>query len=175
MKKTCFLFIILFCSIRLFAQKFEIPKLEFVCELKVTNEEIKTLGMTQHGIRRILPITGGTFEGPKLRGIVLNGGADYQLRNQENTRTEVEAIFTIQTNDSVLIHVRDLGLIIKTKEVIDDLAKGKPFDWNKMYFRTSPKFEAPTDSKYAWLNNAIFISRGVPNKDYVSIQIWEVL
>jgi len=49
----------LFCGISLFAQKFQIPKLQFGCELKVTNEEIKTLGITQHGTRRILPITGG--------------------------------------------------------------------------------------------------------------------
>jgi Protein of unknown function (DUF3237) len=44
------------------------------------------------------------------------------------------------------------------------------------YFRAAPKFEAPMDGKYAWLNNAIFICRGIgTNKGYVIIQVWKVL
>ena len=177
MKKTITLSLfILLATLQtsLFAQKMDSPTLEFVCELKVTTDKMMPLGTTAHGERRIIPITGGTFEGPKLKGIVLNGGADYQFVNKENTRTEIEAIYTIRTNDSVLIHIRNVGLVIKTKEAAEKLAKGEPVDRNSIYFRAAPKFEAPTDSPYNWLNDAIFVCKGVPSKGYVSIQVWKV-
>jgi hypothetical protein len=160
----------------LFAQNPEAPNLEFVCELKVTTDKAITLGETAHGIRRMIDITGGTFEGPKMKGIVLRGGADYQYANKANTRTEIEAIYTIKTDDSVLIHIRNVGLSIKTPENAAKLAKGEPMDVSKNYFRAAPKFEAPMDSKYAWLNDAIFVCRGIStNKGYVIIQVWKVL
>jgi hypothetical protein len=152
------------------------PSWEYVCELKVMTEKVMSVGNTAHGERRIIPITGGTFEGPKLKGTVLNGGADYQFANRENTRTEIEAIYTIKTDDGVLIHIRNVGLSIKSPENIEKLAKGEPMDLSKNYFRAAPKFEAPNDSKYSWLNDAIFVCRGIPTgKGYVRIQVWKVL
>ena len=172
---SSFLIASIFFCFKLSAQKIEAPGLEFVCELKVTTDKTLIVGNTAHGERRIIPITGGTFEGPKLKGVVLNGGADYQFANKENSRTEVEAIYTIKTDDGVLIHIRNIGLVIKTKVASEKIAKGEPIDWNLMYFRANPKFEAPDDSKYNWMNDAIFICKGVPTKEYVSIQVWKVL
>jgi hypothetical protein len=150
--------------------------LEFVCELKVKTDKAMTLGETAHGLRRFIDITGGTFEGPKMKGIVLKGGADYQFVNKTNTRTEIEAIYTIRTDDSVLIHIRNVGLSLKTLENAAKLAKGEPMDVSKNYFRAAPKFEAPNDSRYDWLNNAIFVCKGIPtNQGYVIIQVWKVL
>jgi Protein of unknown function (DUF3237) len=175
MNKLCILIIILLTQINLWAQTPEMPSLEFVCELKVTTDKLMTVGATAHGERRIIPITGGNFEGPKLKGVVLNGGADYQFANKDNTRTEIEAIYTVKTDDNVLIHIRNVGLSIKTLENAEKLKKGEPMDVSKNYFRAAPKFDAPNDSKYDWMNNAIFICRGVPSKGYVSIQVWKVL
>lgn len=158
----------------LFAQT--TPDLEFVCELKVTTDKAMSVGATAHGERRIIPITGGTFEGPKLKGIVLSGGADYQFVNADNTRTEIEAIYTIKTDDGVLIHIRNVGVVSRTPEQAEQLKKGEFTDWTKIYFRASPKFEAPQGSKYDWMNNALFICKGIPTKQgYVRIQVWKVL
>ena len=115
------------------------PQLEFAMQLKVTTGEAYSCGETQHGQRIAIPITGGTFEGPKLKGTILNGGADYQLVNKALGRTELEAIYCIRTDDGICIHVRNRGII----------AEG--------YFKCAPQFEAPADSKYAWLNNALFV------------------
>ena len=52
------------------------PQLEFALQLKVTLGETYTCGETQHGRRTVIPITGGTFEGPAIKGTILNGGAD---------------------------------------------------------------------------------------------------
>ena len=123
------------------------PQLEFALQLKVTLGEAYSCGETQHGRRTIIPITGGTFEGPNIKGTILNGGADYQLANADN-RTELEAIYCIRTDDGVNIHVRNRGIIANGKD-----ENGNP----TFYFKAAPQFEAPADSKYAWLNNSLFL------------------
>ena len=124
------------------------PQLEFALQLKVTLGEAYTCGETQHGQRTIIPITGGTFEGSNIKGTIINGGADYQLNNKASGRTELEAIYCIKTDDGVNIHVRNRGIINSGKD-----EQGNP----TFYFKAAPQFEAPVDSKYAWLNNAIFV------------------
>ena len=54
------------------------PALEYVVELKVKCEGAYQVGQTSHGNRFVIPIVGGTFEGPKMKGTILPGGADYQ-------------------------------------------------------------------------------------------------
>jgi hypothetical protein len=124
------------------------PQLEFALQLKVTIGEAYRVGETQHGERLVIPITGGTFEGPRIKGTVINGGADYQLINKAQHRTELEAIYIIRTDDGVYIHVRNRGIIYDGKD-----ADGNP----SFYFKAAPQFEAPADSRYAWLNNALFV------------------
>jgi hypothetical protein len=175
--KNLFFFLSFCAQTSLFAQNPEAPSLEFVCELKVSTDKGMTVGQTAHGERRIVPITGGTFEGPKIKGTVLNGGADYQFVNKDNTRTEIEAIYNLKTDDNVLIHIRNVGVVSRTKEQAEAIKKGEQIDWTKVYFRAAPTFNAPIDSQYDWLNNAIFVSKGIPSggKGYVTIQVWKVL
>ena len=143
------------------------PQLEYVVELKVKCEGAYQLGQTSHGNRFIIPIVGGTFEGPKMKGTILPGGADYQLQDNAHGRTEVEAIYSIKTDDGVNIHVRNRGLICTGKD-----ENGNP----QFYFRTTPQFEAPFDSKYAWLNNAIFVCQPAfgGNDGTINLKIWKV-
>ena len=143
------------------------PQLEFALQLKVTLGEAYTCGETQHGQRTIIPITGGTFEGPNIKGTIINGGADYQLNNKATGRTELEAIYCIKTDDGVNIHVRNRGIIANGK---DD--QGNP----TFYFKAAPQFEAPVDSKYAWLNNAIFVCQPSfgGNDGAICLKIWKV-
>ena len=143
------------------------PQLEYVVELKVKCEGAYQVGQTSHGNRFIIPIVGGTFEGPKMKGTILSGGADYQLQDNEHGRTEIEAIYSIKTDDGVNIHVRNRGLICTGKD-----ENGNP----QFYFRTTPQFEAPFDSKYAWLNNAIFVCQPAfgGNDGTINLKIWKV-
>jgi len=133
------------------------PILDFVLELKVSLGEAFNVGQTAQGNRFVIPITGGTFEGPNIKGIVLNGGADYQLQNMDKGRTDIEAIYCIRTDDGVNIHIRNMGIIAGT------------------YFYCSPKFEAPLDSKYAWLNNAIYVCRPAGfEQGAIILRVWKV-
>ena len=145
----------------------EAPQLEFVVELKVKCEGAYQVGQTSHGNRFIIPIVGGTFEGPRLKGTILPGGADYQLQSPALGRTELEAIYSIRTDDGVNIHVRNRGLICTSQD-----ADGNP----QFYFRTAPQFEAPMDSKYAWLNNAIYVCQPSMGGEegLICLKIWMV-
>ena len=143
------------------------PQLEFALQLKVTLGEAYTCGETQHGQRTIIPITGGTFEGPAIKGTIINGGADYQLNNKATGRTELEAIYCIKTDDGVNIHVRNRGIINSGKD-----EQGNP----TFYFKAAPQFEAPADSKYAWLNNAIFVCQPDFSGGFkgIVLNVWKV-
>ena len=144
----------------------EAPQLEFALQLKVTLGETYVIPNTQHGRRTVIPITGGTFEGPLLKGTIVNGGADYQLANAEG-RTELEAIYSIKTDDGIYIHVRNRGIIANGKD-----ANGRP----SFYFRAAPQFEAPADSKYGWLNNALFICAPEFSQGFngIVLNVWKV-
>lgn len=143
------------------------PQLEFTLQLKVTLGEAYTVGETPHGRRLVIPITGGTFEGPRLKGTILNGGADYQLGSTDGRRTELEAIYSIKTDDGTYIHVRNRGVIATGKD-----AEGKP----SFYFKAAPKFEAPADSPYAWLNDAIYVCQPEWQQEFkgIVLNVWMV-
>ena len=142
------------------------PQLEFALQLKVTLGEAFGINNTQHGRRTVIPITGGTFEGPGIKGTIVSGGADYQLANADG-RTEVEAIYCIKTDDGVYIHVRNRGIIANSKD-----ANGNP----SFYFRCAPQFEAPADSKYGWLNNSLFLCAPSFSQGFngIVLNVWRV-
>ena len=168
--RALFLFIIFIFLFSPAGAQVEIPKdtpqLEFALQLKVTLGEAYSCGETQHGRRTIIPITGGTFEGPNIKGTIVNGGADYQIANSAG-RTELEAIYCIKTDDGVYIHVRNRGIIANGTD-----AEGHP----TFYFRAAPQFEAPADSRYGWLNNSLFVCTPEFSKDFqgIVLNVWRV-
>lgn len=134
------------------------PELEYVVRLHVTLGQAFQVGDTGKGTRTVIPITGGTFEGPDIKGEVLPGGADYQM--QLDGRTEIEAIYCIRTHDGVSIHVRNCGII--------KMGDG-------MYFRCAPRFEAPKDSPYAWMNECLFLCQpGFGEPGGINLDVWKV-
>ena len=101
-------------------------------------KENVTLGMSQsvsntgRTNRNIIPITGGTLTG-KIEGKVLPAGADYQ--NLSNPAT-IDARYLWQTNDGEVIIVRNAG----------------------GFGKLAPTFEVRVDSKYAYLNEGLYLS-----------------
>ncbi|WBL22757.1 DUF3237 domain-containing protein [Zunongwangia sp. HRR-M8] len=151
-------------SFKTVGQEFEPPELEFAFELRVTIDTPIELGEAPLGKRIMIPISGGTFKGPKLKGTILKKGADYQYITNNGELVHLDAIYAIKTDDGVFINVRNTGIIYNPKQ-----------ENSAPYFRAAPKFEAPINSKYAWLNNAIFICKPEGKKEYISIQVWKVL
>lgn len=169
MKKILFLTLLTAFMLKVSAQSYppkQTPKLEFALQLKVTLGQAFSMENTQHGRRTVIPITGGTFEGPGIKGTIINGGADYQLANAQG-RTELEAIYCIKTDDGVYIHVRNRGIIASGKDADDKPA---------FYFRAAPQFEAPADSKYGWLNDALFVCAPEFSQQFqgIVLNVWKV-
>ncbi len=70
--------------------------------LRVTVATPQSIGAVPHGTRRTVPITGGDFEGPRLRGSVLPGGsADWLLLRADGV-LELDLRATLRTDDGGL-------------------------------------------------------------------------
>jgi hypothetical protein len=104
------------------------------------------LGETVHGRRRIIPIERGTVTGPSLTGILLRGGADWQLIRNDGV-AEIEARYTIRASDGTLISVVNRGLRHGPPEIMSRLIAGEPVDPSSYYFRTAPVFEVAAPRK----------------------------
>src|SRR5437899_3308726 len=95
------------------------------------------VGSVPHGTRAIAAITGGHFEGPKLHGKVLPGGADWTLLRSDGV-LELDLRITLQTHDDALIYLASFGMRHGPPEVIAALGRGETVDPARYYFRTTP-------------------------------------
>lgn len=148
------------------------PGLEIVLELRVKIGATVELGAGELGIRRMVPILGGSFEGPGIRGSVLEGGADWQLCAPSGL-TMVDARYAIETDDGVRIEVRNRGVRHGPAEVLARIARGDKVDPSEYYFRTNPRFAVP-DGKYGWMREAIFVGVAERYADLVVVRVWKV-
>ena len=144
------------------------PDLEFVFGVQARLGELVTIGDTPEGLRRMIPILDGTFDGPRLHGDVLGGGADWQFVRNDRV-TVAEATYLLRTHDGVLIQVRNRGFRHGPAEVIQRLAEGDAVDPAEYYFRTSPWFLVPP-GPYDWLNRDVFVATGARHAR--AIELW---
>jgi hypothetical protein len=126
--------------------------------LHVTVGGAQKVGAGPHGTRVIAPITGGQFEGPRLRGKVLPGGGDWTLLREDGV-LELDLRITLETDDGALIHMTSFGYRHGPPEVIAALGRGERVDPASYYFRTTPRFETG-NPKYAFLNRILAVSTG---------------
>jgi hypothetical protein len=149
------------------------PALEFAFAAQVTIASPTVVGSGPHGLRRIVAITGGTFEGPRIKGSILAGGADWQFVRTDGV-LQIDAKYTLRTHDGVTIMITNRGMRHGPAEVIERLAKGEAVDPSAYYFRTVAEFEAPTDSAYAWLNKALFVATAERRATVVNVRFYEL-
>ena len=143
----------------------------FRAEIKLANAQ--ELGETPQGRRRIIPITGGTFEGPRMCGEVMPGGADWQLVHPDGAAI-LDARYTLRTHDGGLIYVNNRGLRHGPPDVLARIARGDEVDPAQYYFRTTPVFETGA-ANYLWLNTLIAIASGMRRRDAVVLDVYKVL
>jgi Protein of unknown function (DUF3237) len=146
----------------------------FAFEARVAVATPLVVGPATIGLRRIVPITGGTVSGPRFAGKVVPGGADWQVVRPDGV-LQIEAKYTLESNDGVLVMVTNRGMRHGAPAVIEKLARGEAVDPSEYYFRTSAEFEAPSESKYAWMNRAIFIGVAERSANLAVVRFHEVL
>jgi hypothetical protein len=149
-----------------------VPRLERLCRATVEIGAPLVVGDFPPGRRRIIPITGGRVEGPRLQGVVLPGGADWQIVRADGGAV-LEARYTIRAVDGALIYVRNVGVRNGPPEALARLARGEPVDPADYYFRTTPRFETGAPA-YAWLNDLVAVGSAVRRPDAVILDFYAV-
>ena len=82
------------------------PCLTFIYRLEATVGEPQDVGQISAGHRRIVPLTGGTFSGPELRGTLLPGAsADWQVILSDGTALG-DVRYTLETERRDLLYVQ---------------------------------------------------------------------
>jgi uncharacterized protein DUF3237 len=110
--------------------------------LRLSTAPTQNVGAGPQGTRVTFPITGGSFQGERLRGKVLPGGDDWTVQRVDGV-VELDLRITLETDDAALVYLTFEG-------IRDDAAPGGP------YFRTLPRFEA-ADPKYSFLNRLLAV------------------
>jgi hypothetical protein len=128
---------------------------EFVFEVVAQVDQPLVIGQTSHGLRRVIPILGGTVSGPRLQGTVLPGGADWQFVRPDGVLS-LEARYTIRTSEGTLVSVTNRGMRHGPPEIIERITRGEPVPAGSYYFRTVAEFEAPL-GPLEWLNKGLFL------------------
>lgn len=146
--------------------------LEPLLRAEITLAPPQELGDSPLGRRRIIPITGGSFRGERLAGRVLPGGADWQIIRTDGV-AELDARYTLETEDKALIYVRNFGYRHGPAEVIRRLAAGEALDPSLYYMRTTPRFETGAE-RYQWLNRMICVATGARRAAAVELEVFEV-
>jgi hypothetical protein len=145
-------------------------ELSHVFTARVDVGEPLQVGATASGLRRIVPILGGSVSGPRLTGTILPGGADWQVIRADGT-ADVVARYTLRAGDGTLISVVNKGLRRGPPEVLARLAAGGDVDASLYYFRTSPVFEV-APGPHAWLADNIFVATGERHAKQVVISVF---
>ena len=133
------------------------PSLSRVYRLEATLAQPLDLGQTAQGHRRIVPLTGGTFTGPELKGTLLPGAsADWQIVLPDGTALG-DIRYTLQTDGGALLYVQSHGVRHGSADVLERLARGEHVDASEYTFRTSTQIET-AEPELDWLNKGVFIS-----------------
>ena len=146
---------------------------KYVFTITAEIAEVTTAGDLGHGVRRIIPIIGGTVKGEKVNGKVLTFGADFQII-RPNELIDLEAKYAFETDDGAVVYVENKGLRFGPVELLQKLKRGEPVDPKLIYFRTVPKFETGAP-KYRWLMENLFIGSAARHADRVVIDVHQVL
>lgn len=147
-----------------------VPKFQFVYECEATLSPAEEMGKTVEGQRRIIPITGGSVRGPRIRAELLSGGWDWNLSRNDGAGS-VDADYYMKTDDGVLIRIVNKGVGAGGPPVAPS-AVGERF-----FMFTHPEFEAPA-GKYDWLNRSMFVGTLGARKDArnaVLIRVFQIV
>ena len=157
------------------------PSLEHVADLRVeVGQPIEAgpvLARARDGLRRIIPINGGSVTGPCFSGRILPGGADFQLV-VSTTGTELDARYLLALDGpgelaGQHIYVQNRALRRGSAENIARLVSGQPVDPGALYFRSVVTLEVSCEA-LRWLTESVFIGTGARYPEHVLVSLFRV-
>jgi muconolactone delta-isomerase len=142
------------------------PRLTLVYRLEATLAPPLDLGEVAAGRRRIVALTGGTFAGPDLRGVLVPGvSADWQVVLPDGTALG-DIRYTLRTDGGDLLSVRSRSVRHGSAEVLARLGRGEDVDPGEYVFRASTGIETAAPA-LDWLNKGVFVTVGGRRPDGV--------
>ena len=149
------------------------PGLQPALRLEVQVGPVQELGEIDGLRRRVIPILGGRVGGPRLAGVVLPGGADWQSVRPTDGLTRLHARYALQLDDGTPVSVDNMGVRRAPPEIAARLLAGGVVAPGGYYFRTTPRFEV-APGRHDWLNESVFVAVGVREPDRVLIDVFAV-
>ncbi|MEH3085976.1 MAG: DUF3237 domain-containing protein [Xylophilus ampelinus] len=149
-----------------------VPALEHFADLSVEVGPPHHVGAAPRGVRRMVPIVGGTVRGQGWRARVLPGGADFQLLLEDGL-SDLDARYTLETDAGDMVYVQNRALRCGPPAVMEKLARGEPVDPALVYFRCVPRFETASVA-LGWINRRLFLGTGARHPDRVEMRFFVV-
>lgn len=131
------------------------------------------VGDVGRGVRRLIPIVGGTCTARDWTARVLPGGADFQLVVSQRM-ARLEARYVLETDAGDRIYVHNDAVRTAAPEVMARLVRGEPVDPALVYFRCAPRFEASAPA-LAWIMERVFLGTGLRRPNDVVMRFFEVM
>lgn len=133
-------------------------KLDYLMTYHADLKPMQDIGKGPFGTRRIAEVSGGTLEGPDIKGSILTCGGDWILIDDAGYgRLDVRTTFA--TDDSANIYVQYYGVLEFNEKVITALTAGSETQYGDTYFMAQPRFETG-DPRYQWLVNTVAVAEG---------------
>jgi hypothetical protein len=143
------------------------PVLELAFEVRVhVDPPLRVGGASPQEALHVVPITGGTVSGPRLRGEVLPGGEDWYV-DRDGVIT-LDARYVLRADDGALIAITNRGFWRASPEVTARLDAGEPVSETEYYYRTSPVFTTESPA-HRWLTETVFV--GLAREDHGDVVI----
>lgn len=143
-------------------------KLDYLMTFRATLKDPVVVGGV-HGKREVYDVTGGEFEGPRLRGRILPSGGDWVLYGSDGWG-RLDVRMTLETHDGARIYAQYLGVI----GVNEHAAESAESQFGDTYFATQPRFDT-ADSRYEWINRLVTVAEGRDMPNAVEYRVFAVM
>lgn len=123
--------------------------------------------------RRVMTVSGGHFEGERLSGKVLPGGADVVLERPDGG-LHLDVRLVLETTQGELVYMTYNGRRNgPTPEIMRKIVHREPIPKGADYFRVLVQFETAAP-RLLWLNDKVAVGTGTREPDGPLYDVWEV-
>lgn len=146
---------------------------ELVLTINVELGETEDMGEGPDGHRINYPITGGTFTGKGLKGVVIPGGADMSVRRNDGT-TLVDALYRLRTDDNQVINIHNYGVWRPNEVGLEKIKRKEKLLEQDYYCYTIPSFQTPP-GEYEWMTRNVYVGTIDDNGEFgVIIKVYKI-
>lgn len=134
---------------------------EFLFRMVLTagTPQMETGPGSRGGALRVVPVIGGTFEGPGIKGELVPGTTADWLRSEPDGTAHMDVRLVMRTEKGQHFYMHYSGVRHGPADVIAKLGRGETVDPSSYYFRIAVRFET-SDPDLAWMNKVLAVGVG---------------